>query len=198
MYLFISFSVYSHYGYSQINETIYDTLYPVSDAIKKEGKTGIFSATIYKTLDSLNTLHPKNYFKKATQLVNQAKFNEASLLYYTGLIRYKYYNWCKKSKSINEEEKLLAHYQEIIGDVINMFLRSDVDNFISILHSSATYCKEHDYTYFNKSTNINFYQESYSYYLRMSEGFKTNKTYFKNSWNSERKEFETTNKLEKK
>lgn len=185
---------YSFCGNAQINDAIYDSIYPISDCIKKEKKTGLFSHNIYKTLDSLNVLHPKHYFYKAIQLANQTKFNDASLLYITGCIRYKYYNWCKRTKNVSEDEKLMIHFKETIGEMAFMFLRSDVDNFISILNSSVSYCKDNDYIYFNKAKNIDSYTESYSFYQRMSKGFMFDKEYFRKMWQWERKEYEENSK----
>lgn len=179
----------SNGAFNQNLDSLYVKLYRYSDSIKSNNKTGVLDQNIYYEASKLNTFHPKEYLNKSLELLKQNKFNEASFMYYLGIMRWKYY----ENFAINNE-KDIAIKQEL-NEIINTFLRSNVTNFSTIINASANYHLANDYAFCSKKKKPLHYEEEAALYKRMSNQFQINKDYFSTMWSKERREFE--NELKK-
>ena len=65
-------------------------------------------------------------------LTHNVQFNDAAFVYYVGYFRYRYFNLANRDYKPSEDGALLGSLKYVIGEPINLFLRSDINNFIKI------------------------------------------------------------------
>ncbi len=63
-----------------------------ADSINKLGQIGLLSNDIVQLTETLDKQHPSTFFQKSSAYLGQFQLNEAAFLFYTGYLRYKYYN----------------------------------------------------------------------------------------------------------
>jgi hypothetical protein len=179
----------SNYTFSQNSDSLYVKLYRYSDSIKSNNKIGVLENNIYTVASKLNALHPREYLNKSLELLKQNKYNEASYIYYLGIMRWKYY----ENFAVYDEKD--TTFKQDLNEVINSFLRSNVTNFSTIINAAANYHLANDYSFCSKKKKPLYYDEAAALYKRMSNQFQINKDYFTTMWSKERREFE--NELKK-
>ena len=72
-----------------------------------------------------------------------------------------------------------------MGEPINLFLRSDIDNFIKILENTKVWLTINDYKFFSKIKSIEKYNEELSQLDTLINDFSTNKQKYKAEWAKE-------------
>ena len=169
---------------------IYTRIYQSADSLAIKGKIGALENEVYEAANALSDKHPMEYFSSSGEYMKRQKFNEASFLFYIGYLRYKYYNSSNPKYQVSGDGALAGSLSAMLGEPINMYLRSNIENFISILNSTIQ---------FNQSNNYNFYPkekdpEKYNIQLRkateMLEDMKSKKAKYSKAWKKERKEIQ--------
>lgn len=169
---------------------VYENLYRVADEITKSGKIGdLENDLFYKTLQT-DSKPPAEYFNLSGEYINNSKFNEASFLYYLGVLRYSFYNKSNPDYSPSGDGALAGSLMSVMGEPINMYLRTNIDNFISILESVKRYYIENDFLYFSKSKNEENYNSQAVKLQQKIDDLKSNKSKYIKDWKKERKEME--------
>ena len=175
----------SHASFTQDLDSIYVKFYKYSDELTANNTTGKLDENVYLTAKQLNTLHPREFMNKSIELLKQDKFNEASFICYLGNMRWKYFG--NFTKYTDKDTKI----KQDINDILNAFLRSNVNNFSTIINAAVKYHFTTDYTFCSRKKKPLYYDESSAFYKRMSDQFIINKDYFRTKWNIERPDFES-------
>ena len=174
----------SYSSFGQDLDSIYVKFYKYSDELTINKTIGKLDENVYGIAKQLNTLHPREFMNKSIELLKQDKFNEASFIFYLGNMRWKYFeNFTKYS---DKDNKL----KQDINDVINSFLRSNINNFSAIINAAVKYHFANDYAFCSRKKNTLLYEEAATFYNRMSNQFIINQDYFRAMWSKERRDFE--------
>ena len=168
---------------------LYKSIFKTADSLKNSGKILVIDNTIYQVAKELDKQHPQKFFEKSAEYLAQSKFNEASFLYYVGLMRYRYYNLTNPNYQDSNDGALLGSLKYAIGEPVNMYLKIDIDNFISILKKATNYYSENDYLFQSKSKDIEKYMAQNKSYLELITELESNKQKYSDEWNSQMKKF---------
>ena len=182
---------YSTCSSAQNESDLYKNIYKTADRLKASGKTScIDTNNLFKEVIKLDKKHPSDFFKYSGNLMNDSKFNEASFIYYLGLMRFRYFNSANPNYQASGDGALLGSLKYAMGEPINMYLRTDVDNFIFIIKLARKYYSEHDYKYFPKDKYLEKFDAQCKSYQDLITDLETNKEKYKSVWASERKSIE--------
>jgi hypothetical protein len=168
----------------------YKKLYKYADSVRQFGHAGSLDTAIYKVADSLDKLHPKEYFTMALQLMTGHKLNEASFIYLIGYVRYSYYNFSNPEYSSEDDGALATSLFSIVGEPMQMFLRSDIDNYISLLKKTFVWCSSHDYNFFSKNKAPDKYLKELTNLNNVITDLENNNEKYRKDWNDERIDME--------
>ena len=158
--LIFSLLIFSLNSKAQDETKFYKILFAYADSLSKTGQKGIVSKEIYGIIENLDKNHPSGFFEKSGELINEGKFNEASLVFYIGYFRYRYFNLANPDYKPSEDGALLSSLKSIMQEPINLFLRTDIDNFIKILENCKEWLTKNDYSYFSKNKSVSFVSAS--------------------------------------
>ncbi len=173
---------------AQDETIIYRKLFAYSDSLSKTTQKGIVSKNITKVLQDLDKKHPAGFFEKSSELLKAGEFNDASFVYYVGYFRYRYFNLSNPDYKPSEDGALLGSLKSVIGEPINLFLRSDIDNFIKILEHTKSWLTNNDYAFISKTKNLEKYKEEVSQLDTLINDFTTNKVKYESQWAKEQNE----------
>jgi hypothetical protein len=183
--LFLSILLLNN-SYGQDELKLYKNIYTTADSLIKSGQIKDIDSTIFRTANNLDKGHPSNFFVTAGELLSESKFNEASFIYYLGLLRYRYFNSVNPDFQASEDGALLASMKYVMGEPINMYLKTDVENFVSIINLSVDYYESNDFLFYSK-------MKSEQKFTKQAEGYKelvieldTNKKKYSTQWNEEK------------
>ncbi|MBL7818034.1 MAG: hypothetical protein JNL70_23695 [Saprospiraceae bacterium] len=171
-------------------KSMYEKMYTTADSLKKTNKIGFLESFVFEIADSLDNGHPSAYFIKSGELLAKAKYNEASFLYYLGYLRYRFYNLTNPTYKISDDGALYTSFKSIIGEPINIYLKANIDNFISIINSSVKYHNDKDYRFYPRSKNVDNYDKQSNDLINLNSDLEKNKTKYVTGWNEERKTME--------
>ena len=190
--LAFTFFLFATVGFGQIGQLeTYKKLYTTADSLNKAGKPFTVDSLTFEKVKSLNKQHPSKYFEEATHLFNDAKYNDAAFVYYLGILRYRYYNSVNPKYQASDDGALAASLQYVVGEMVNLFLKTNFDNFVSAIKFSCDYYLQHDYTFYSKTKNPTKYDEIAKGFSTLIEDLKTNKTKYEKEWNEEKIEMIT-------
>ncbi len=166
---------------------LYKSIFKTADSLKTNGKILDIDNSIYDVAKELDSQHPQKFFEKTAEYLAQSKFNEAAFLYYVGIMRYRYYNLTNPNYQDSGDGALLSSLKYAIGEPVNMYLKIDIDNFISILKKATKYYEDNDYSFQSKIKNIEKYTAQEKSYLELITELESNKKKYSDEWNSQMK-----------
>ena len=181
----------AHVALGQDDQLIfYKRLYEIGDSINKKGISGSLAPFIFKTADSLGKEHPAAYLACAAELAGKQQFNEASFLYYLGLLRYRYYNATNPQYKSSEDGALLGSLDYMVGEILRSYLQTGLDNYAAILKASVKYYKANDYVFYPRANSVINYNKQADGLSAVIDTMNMNKSRFTEMWAKERKEME--------
>lgn len=190
--LAFNFILFANFGFAQIGQLeTYKKLYRTADSLNKLGKPFSVDSITFEKVKSLNKQHPSKYFEEATHLFKDAKYNDAAFVYYLGRLRYRYYNSVNPKYQASDDGALAASLQYVVGEMVNLFLKTNFDNFVSALKFSSDYYLKNDYIFYSRTKNPVKYEEIAKGFSSLIEDLKTNKTKYEKEWNEEKIEMIT-------
>ena len=126
---------------------VYTRIYQSADSLAFNGKIGVLENQVYEVASALSDKHPMEYFNTSADYIQKQKFNEASFLFYTGYLRYKYFNSSNPEYKASGDGALAGSLSAMLGEPINMYLRCNIENFISILNLTIEYNQTSNYIF---------------------------------------------------
>jgi hypothetical protein len=173
------------FGQTEQLET-YKKLYATADSLNKLGKLFSIDSTTIKNAKSLDKQHPVKYFEEVGELIKHEKYNDAAFVYYLGLLRYRYYNSVNPKYQASGDGALAASLQYVVGDPINLFLKTNIDNFTSTLRFASDYYLQNDYKFYPRMKNPAKYDDIGRGFSNLIEDLKTNRAKYEKEWGEER------------
>lgn len=174
-------------SYSQDKLKLYKSIYEISDSLKKNNQLTIVDKNIFKEAKKIDQQHPSKYFETAEKYIIKSKFNEASFFYYLGIMRYQYYNKANPEYQASHDGSLLGSLSYTISQPTILYLKTDINNYISILKIATEYYKKNDFKYFSKSNNIEKYNQELNSCLQFKIELENNKVKYSTLWDEETK-----------
>lgn len=174
--LFISIFIllFNTLSYSQLESfiTIKNTIH-ATDSVIALHQPFTVDSEFEKDLDSLNQHHPSAYFGAVNGYVLKNQWDQASFTYLLGCARYRYFNATNKKYQASGDGALFGSLSYALGEIVNLYLYADIDQYIVLLEEVDSYMLTHDYD-FHPSKKI---RESYeeSFYNSFIIDLKTNK-----------------------
>jgi len=165
----------------------YKKLYTIADSLNKSGHPFSVDNLTTQKVKSLDKQHPAKYFEEAAELYKDAKYNDAAFVYYLGLLRYRYYNSANPKYQASGDGALAASLQYVTGEPINLYLKTNVDNFIAALKFSSDYYSENDYSYYSRQKNSEKYEKVVANFSNLIKDLQINKAKYEKEWDEERK-----------
>lgn len=157
MFFLLTFFVVSSTIYGQNEEiNLYKNILTKGDSISQ---SKIDTIQLFNMANKLDRKHPSQYFDEMANYLSANKFNEASFLYYLGKMRYKYYNSVNSKYQPGNDGALLASLSLVLGEPINLYCRTNANNFLNILILAGDYYKKHDYKFYPKKKNQKKYND---------------------------------------
>lgn len=164
----------------------YKKLYRTADSINRQGKDFIVDDNLIKKLNKFDKTPPLNYFGEAIRLFDANKFTEASVVYYIGFIRHKYCLGADPNYAPNEDWIVAESMQSTYGKKIVLFLKTNIDRYISVIDSATDYCQKNDYSYLPKVKNLEKYNSSIDGLIKLKYDYIKFKDLYTKQWNDER------------
>ncbi len=142
-----------------------------------------------KTVDSLNNCHPYYYYLKSSEFLNKQMVAEGVFLYHLGILRFSYYN-LSNPKALESSEGALAFALKVmVGEKVNLILKTNIDNFICSLDKSLEWHLQHDYLFWTKSKDSIKYNHTTKQLSIVKEDLEKNKIIYKEQWGNDAKKF---------
>lgn len=185
---FITFLLVSLTSVAQMEELqSYKILYQTADSLNKLGHQFTVDSLALQDAKQLDKKHPTQYFEKAGELLKNSKYDEAAFIYYLGLLRYRYYNSVNPKYQASGDGALAASLQYVFGEMINIYLKTNIDNFKSALQFSSVYHEKNDYTFYPKKKDPEKYNNLVDSYSALIKDLETNRIKYQNEWADEKK-----------
>ena len=182
------FLLVSSISFGQIEELqSYKKLYKTADSLNKIGQPFTVDSLTFENAKGLDREHPAKYFEKAGELFKNSKYNDAAFIYYLGLLRYKYYNAVNPKYQAGSDGALAASLQYVFGEMINLYLKTNIDNFKSALQFSSDYYSKNDYTFYSKNKSLEKYNKLIDSYSGLIKDLETNRSKYEKEWDDEKK-----------
>ena len=164
----------------------YKNLYRLADSLNKLGQLYTADSAVVEKARLLDKEHPEKYFEAIGEWLKESKYNDAAFLYHVGITRYRYYNAVNPDYQTSGDGALLASLEYIYGEAINPYLRTNIDNFISVLKAAGDYCARNDYAFYPKAKNPARYDTLVTGYTHMIQILETNREKYRKQWDDER------------
>ena len=167
---------------------IYKKLYHSADSLNNVGRLYYADSTIIGQVRLLDKEHPAKYFETIGELMKNAKFDDVAFLFYLAVLRYRYYNAVNPKYQASGDGALLGSFEYIVGETINLYLKTNVDNFVAVLKASGDYFAKNDYAFCPKAKNPTKYDSIATSYAGLIKDLETNKKKYREQWDKERGE----------
>ena len=184
----ITFLLFSWTSFGQIEQLqMYKSLYQTADSLNKIGQPFAVDSLTFQNAKQLDKDHPAKYFEKVGELFKNSKYNDAAFIYYLGLLRYRYFNTVNPKYQASGDGALAASLQYVFGETINLYLKTNIDNFKSALQFASDYYAKNDYTFYSKKKNLEKYNKLIESYSGLIKDLETNRTKYQKEWDDEKK-----------
>ncbi len=164
----------------------YQAFYKKADSINKLGKHLILDNALTSKLKQLDKLLPMEYYSSASQLLEANKFEEASIVYYVGYLRHKYCCIAKSNYAPNQDWAVAESMQASFGKNIILFLKTNIDTYVSVINLVTDYCQKNDYLLLPNQKNSKLYNSPIETLVNLKTDFLKNKDNYTKQWNEER------------
>jgi cell division FtsZ-interacting protein ZapD len=190
LFLLTTISV-STVSFGQNELELYKRIYKTADSLKAiEQISAIDTAALFTKAKLLDKKHPSGFFETSGEFLTQSKFNEAAFVYYLGLMRFRYYNSANPDYQASGDGALLGSLKYVFGEPVNMYLRTDIDNFIFIIRQTVSYYSKNDFNFFSKDKNEEMFNAQIKSYDDLLVELETNKEKYKEQWATEKRTME--------
>lgn len=164
----------------------YMKLFEKANAIKNSEQLGVAdTVSIYTQARVLDKEHPMAFFQTAAEYLSKYQLNEAAFFYKLGGLRYTYFNKVSPDYEPGGDGALFTSFQYILGESLNMYLKANVDNFITILEQTSYYFSTNDFVFFSKENDNEIYDKVLQANNNLIADIKTNKKKYAEEWGKE-------------
>lgn len=183
--MMILFLILSTTLQSQDETKFYQNLYSTADSLILINKIEYIDSTIFLVAYDLDQKHPSEYFKKSGELLEASKFNEASFIFNLGILRYSYYISVNPEYEMSGDGALLSAAKYTLGRSIDMYLKTDLNNFISICKKAVNFYELNEFKFYKKNYNREKFCMIANAYYKMIEKIQNDREGYISKWKKE-------------
>jgi hypothetical protein len=165
----------------------YKTLFNTADSLNKLGKELSIDNDLFIDLHDLDSQVPASYLQESLHLFDQNKFDEASVLYYIGLIRHQYYISTNPNYAPNDDWVNAESMKAVYGKKFVFVLKTNIEKYIQVLNFATDYCQKNDYLLSPKQNNLEKYNMQIDAIKKLINEYTNNKDTYIKEWSEERK-----------
>lgn len=172
----------------QKNKEPFTVFYKRTDSLNiAQPKLTIDSNTI-KKLKQLDEKEPYHFFSEATSQYEfeNDKYDYAAAIFYVGLIRYKYFMLVNPEYAPGDGWILCESMKQNYEKRIELYLKTNIDKYISVLKFATNYCTENNYKYWKKPFSQTGFQKAIEPFQVLLNDIETNKAKYQTLWQEER------------
>ena len=162
------------------------SFYRLVDSLNKLGRLYSADSNIIGKVKLLDEEHPSKYIEAIGELLKDSNLNDAAFVYYLGDLRYRYYTEVNPDYKPSDDGALLGSFESVFGGAINMYLETNIDNFVSVLKASGDYFAKNDYPFYPRAKNPAKYDTLAAKYPKLIKDLETNKEKYRKQWDEER------------
>jgi hypothetical protein len=165
---------------------VYKRLYRSADSLNRSGQVFSLSSAAAQRVVSLDAEHPAKYFETIGELMKSSQFNDAAFLFYLARLRYRYYNAVNAAYEDSGDGAMLGSFEYVFGETLNLYLKTNIRNFVSVVKASGDYFAQHDYAFYPKAKGPAKYDTLATAYAGLIKDLETNKAKYRKAWDEER------------
>ncbi len=127
---------------------------------------------------SLEDKHPSSYFVLAKELWYSGCRDEAVFCFYLGTLRYRFHLLTNQDGDPSGDPALFASLRATIGEPLNLYAGTNVDNWISLLEKVLEWDRKEDNIFVSKTKHSADWQKARESIMQLANHLKTNKQEF--------------------
>jgi hypothetical protein len=186
--LFLAVSTSASFGQRK-EFLIYKQIYRAADSLDSLGRLYAPDSSVIEQVKKLDKKHPSKYFLAIGEAQKNAKYDDAAFLFYLAILRYKYYNKANPKYEASGDGALLASFKNMAGETVNIYLKTNIDNFVAVLKASRDYFANHDYPFYPRTKNPAEYDTAATIYNVLISDIETNRDKYRKQWDEQRSHF---------
>ena len=185
LYIFFIILLAGISAQAQNDKLFYQKMFAFADSLAISGQRGIVSNGVDDTLLRLDKIEPAYFFSSVGYLLKLEKYNDASVVYFVGYFRYKYYNSANPDYQPSGDGALFASLNSMFREPVFIYLKSDADNFIMVLEYVKNWVVNHDFDFFPKKNHPEKYNDQLAQLDKLLDDIKLNKSKYQERWSVE-------------
>lgn len=148
----------------------------------------IIDSTTIKKLKLLDQKEPYHFFSEATSTYEYKndKYDYAAVIFYVGLIRYRYFMSVNPEYAPGDGWMLCESMKQTYEKRIDLYLETNIDKYIAALKFATAYCSKNNYGYWKKPVNQMQLQKAIEPYETLLKELETNKEKYQKQWQEDR------------
>ena len=164
----------------------YKKLYSLADSLNQIEHPTLIDSELLSILNNLDHQEPHQYFEMAGRLYEANKFDESALVFQVALLRYKYFLTQNPNYPPSNNWVTAESFQAVYREKINLYLKTNIDNYLTILKNAVSYHKVNDYQICSKEKSIAQYNKVSEADSSLITEFEKNKEKYQKEWMAER------------
>lgn len=170
------------------NKEPFAVFYKRADSINMAQPKLIIDSNISNKLKKLDEKEPYHFFSEATSTYEfeNDKYDYAAVIFYVGLIRYKYFMGVNPDYAPGNGWMMCESMKQSYEKRIELYLQTNIDKYIAALKFATSYCAQNNYNYWKKSVNQILLQKASEPYETLLKDIETNREKYLKQWQEDR------------
>jgi hypothetical protein len=170
------------------NEESFEVFYKRADSINLAQPNLIIDSNISNKLKKLDEKEPYHFFSEATSTYEfkNDKYDYATVIFYVGLIRYKYFMNVNPEYAPGDGWMICESMKQTYEKRIELYLQTNIDKYIAALKFATSYCAQNNYNYWKKPLNQTLLQKAIEPYETLLKDLETNREKYLKQWQEDR------------
>ena len=170
------------------NKEPFEVFYKRADSINKAQPNLKIDDSDIKKLKELDKQQPYFFFSEATgeyEFKND-KYDYAAIVFYVGLIRYKYFMRVNPEYAPGEGWMICESMKQNYEDRIELYLKNNIEKYKAVLKFAIEYCTKNNYEYWQKPLDKAKFEKTIEAYTALLKELEMNKEKYEKQYLDER------------
>lgn len=140
-----------------------DVVVPKWKAINKQSQKYKLNKDINSYLINLDKKAPSFFVIEAGKLLKKKELDNACMVHLVGKVRRTYYYNSFANMLTNNDVFIETNYN-YIDKIVNIYLKKNIDYYITAYQEAINYCTKNDYTFYKKEKDIEVYTATIKFF----------------------------------
>lgn len=140
-----------------------DVIIPKWKAINKQSQKYKLNKDVNSYLISLDKNAPYFYVIETGKLLKKKEIDKACMVHLVGKVRKTYYYNSFTNMLTNNDVFNETNYNHI-DRIVNLYLKKNIDYYITAYQEAINYCAKNDYTFFRKANDLEVYTATIKFF----------------------------------